>query len=266
MNTQLKTLEQRIDFAIQPDAAITSADVAALIEETETAIAKAEKERSIEHTLSLDQKAARQAIEDATFAAKRLRILLSKLQARYEEVYYRETVAAWLPEYEVLMRKRDALAEELREVYPNAVAKVADLFLRINGNDEELSRLHQARPPGVTLHLLSCELHARGLDGFGRDMPSLRTAVQLVDWDSGRQIWPPGRRSAQSALAAAVPVDNARFGANWAQDNERRAAAQRAEQQRLADFYARVTREQEERENAEARERFVASQRDISGL
>jgi hypothetical protein len=42
---------------------------------------------------------------------------------------------------------------------------------------------------------------------------------------------------------------------------QRRAAAQRAEQQRIADYYARTTKEQEDRENAEARERFVESQR-----
>jgi hypothetical protein len=44
-------------------------------------------------------------------------------------------------------------------------------------------------------------------------------------------------------------------------DNERHAAGQRAEQQRMADFYARLTQEQEERENAEARERFAEAQR-----
>jgi hypothetical protein len=44
------------------------------------------------------------------------------------------------------------------------------------------------------------------------------------------------------------------FSGDWMQDNERRAAGQRAEQQRMADFYARQTREQEDRENAEARE------------
>ena len=52
-----------------------------------------------------------------------------------------------------------------------------------------------------------------------------------------------------------------RFTADWAKDNERRAAAQQAEQQRMADFYARQTQQQEERENAEARERFAALQR-----
>jgi hypothetical protein len=58
-----------------------------------------------------------------------------------------------------------------------------------------------------------------------------------------------------------VPADNRRFTADWAKDNERRVAAQRVEQQRIADYYARATREQEERQNAEAREHFAASQR-----
>ncbi len=58
-----------------------------------------------------------------------------------------------------------------------------------------------------------------------------------------------------------MPGYDRRFTADWAQDNERRAAAQRAEQQRHADYLARTTREQEERENKEARERFAESQR-----
>src|SRR5271168_4361776 len=49
--------------------------------------------------------------------------------------------------------------------------------------------------------------------------------------------------------------------ANWANDYERRAAAQQAERQRMAQYYERLTEEQEDRENAEARERFAASQR-----
>jgi hypothetical protein len=44
-------------------------------------------------------------------------------------------------------------------------------------------------------------------------------------------------------------------------DNERHAAGQRAEQQRMADFYARLTQQQEERENVEARERAAALKR-----
>jgi hypothetical protein len=67
----------------------------------------------------------------------------------------------------------------------------------------------------------------------------------------------PGRTFA----ATAMPGHDRRFTADWAKDNERRAAAQRVEQQRHADYLARLTKEQEERENAEARERFAESQR-----
>ena len=41
-------------------------------------------------------------------------------------------------------------------------------------------------------------------------------------------------------------------------------AAQQVERQRMADYYARTTKEQEDRENAEARERFLAQQRQLS--
>jgi hypothetical protein len=47
-------------------------------------------------TLSLDPKAARQAIENATFAANRLRMLLSKLPARYQQTRHQEERTAWL--------------------------------------------------------------------------------------------------------------------------------------------------------------------------
>jgi hypothetical protein len=68
-----------------------------------------------------------------------------------------------------------------------------------------------------------------------------------------------------AAFVAAVPAyDNRRFSADWAKDNGQRAAVQRAEQQRVADYYARTTKEQEDRENAEARERFAARQRKYS--
>ena len=269
MIKQPPTLEERIDVALQPDAAVTSADLAALIDEVEADIAKADQGWAVDQKLSVDPKAARQAKLDATLAANRLRPLVPKLQARYQEVHYQEQTtawlaereAAWLAEHDALKQERDALAEELPEVYPDAARKIADLFVRIAANDKALAELHRARPAGVEQYLLSAELHARGLDSFSHNTPSLLTAVHLFDWDSGREIWPPPQPSMASAFAAVVPPhDSHRFSADWAKDNERRAAAQRAEQQRIADYYARATKEKEGRENAEARERFMAQQ------
>jgi hypothetical protein len=198
----------------------SSADIAALIEEAEAGIAEAEKEATVDRTLALDPKAARQVIADAAFAAVRLRMLWAKLQARYQEVHDQEQAKAWLAEYDVMKRKRDALAQEVREVYPDPVIKIVDLFVRITDNNEALSELHQARPPGVTEHLVSAELHARGLDRFTRDAPSLLTSVSLFDFDSGRQVWPPPRPPMAAAFAASMvpacdPADWVSFGVQF---------------------------------------------------
>ena len=113
--------------------------------------------------------------------------------------------------------------------------------------------------------LRSAELHARGLDSFTRDSPSLLGSVVLFDFETGRQVWPPPRPSAAAAFAAMnMRGPDHSFTADWAKDNERRAAAQRAEKQRMADYYARTTKEQEDRDNAEARERFLAQQQQLS--
>ena len=88
-----------------------------------------------------------------------------------------------------------------------------------------------------------------------RPQDAAHTAVHLFDWDGGREIWPPPRAPPNSMPPSYHP------GANWSKDNERRAAAQRAEEQRIANYYARQTQQQEERENAEARERFAEGQR-----
>jgi hypothetical protein len=103
---------------------------------------------------------------------------------------------------------------------------------------------------------------ARNLDGFDRERPSLLAEVHLLDWNSGRQVWPPRRPPMAAAFAASmVPAYDP---ADWANNYERRAAAQQAERQRMTDHYARLTKEQEDRENREARERFAASQRKSS--
>ena len=61
---------------------------------------------------------------------------------------------------------------------------------------------------------------------------------------------------ASAFAATAMAGCDRRFTADWVKDNERRAAAQRAEQKHMADYYARLTREQQERYYAEVRERL----------
>jgi hypothetical protein len=111
------TLDERINVALQPDAAVTSADLAALIEETETYIAKAHQ--GWNQRASLDPGAADQALM-TTLVANGLGLLLPELQGRYERVHEQEQAAAWLAEreaawlteHDALQRERDAVAEE----------------------------------------------------------------------------------------------------------------------------------------------------------
>jgi hypothetical protein len=59
---------------------------------------------------------------------------------------------------------RDALAEELREVYPEPARKIADLFVRIAANNKALDELN--RFAGRTRRLLSrrANVKDRGAD------------------------------------------------------------------------------------------------------
>jgi hypothetical protein len=99
MTQQPPTLEERVDVALQSDAAVRAVDLSALIEETKTNIAKADQLRTVDPRSSLDPRAERQSIIDAILAADRLRPLLPKLQARYEQVQKQEE-AAWLVKHE----------------------------------------------------------------------------------------------------------------------------------------------------------------------
>ena len=268
--TNQPPLEERVEVALQPDAAVTAIDLGALIEETKTHIAKADQLRTVDQTSSPDPRAARQLTIDAILAADRLRSLLPKLQARYEQVHEQEETAwwaqqeaAWLTEHDTLKRERDALAEELPEVYPDAASKIANLFGCIAINDKALAELHLHRPARVEQYLRSAEQHARGPERFNQN--SLLASVRLFDWDTGHQIWPLPQSSMASAFAATSMVAcDRRFSADWWKDNERRAARQQQERQRMADYYARMTKEQEDRQNAEAREAFLEQQKRLS--
>jgi hypothetical protein len=235
-------------------------------EETKSVIADAEKEQTVDPR-SADPRAARQAM-DAMVAVNRLGPLLLKLQTRYGEVHEQEEIATWraereatwLAEHDAWIAERDALAEELRDIYPEVARKITDLFERIVANDKALDQLNRARPNGVQRHLFSVELYARGLEGFSSNKPSLLTSVCLFDWDTGRQICPPQRPSMAAAFAATVPASGRRFSNDWWKDTENAAASERVRQQHMARYYTRTSEEQESRENAEARERFAAHQ------
>ena len=86
-----ENLERRIAAALA-DEAIASTAISELLEEMDTAIiaadesAEVERARAMDPALSPDPRKARAAMEDAQFAANRLRTLQPRLQKRLQHV------------------------------------------------------------------------------------------------------------------------------------------------------------------------------------
>jgi hypothetical protein len=253
------TLEREIVPALA-DADIKSSDLSALIERTEAAIPEADqaaetaRNMALDPALSPDPKTARAAMEEAAFTRDRLKTLLPRLQARYQEVQAQEYLAQWRADYEALKIERDALAAELREVYPEFEAKITDLFTRITANNAELSGLHQARPGGVALHLLSAELVARDLERFTIREPSIAQELKLPTFAPGQRLaWPPQSSLAVMVAMSMAPPYDPRFSADW-------AAALEADNVRRQQNEARWAEEEAARQ-AERKRQYEASLR-----
>jgi hypothetical protein len=125
------------------------------------------------------------------------------------------------------------------------VGRLTDLFGRIAAFDAKLSTLHQARPSGVHLHLAGAEQTARGLERFSRDTPSLLRAVTLLEFNSGKQVWPP-LAPLDASMFAPLP-DDPRHSADWWKFREQDAAHARAESQRVNDYYERQNKLREDK-------------------
>ena len=112
------TLEQRIATAFAATD-ITSDDIAGLVIEVDGAIlaadkaAEAEREKALDPIASPDATKARDAMLSGEFARDRLRTVLPRLQARYEEVTAAEYQVRWQADYEAVKAQHDALTKDM---------------------------------------------------------------------------------------------------------------------------------------------------------
>lgn len=232
------TLEKSIATALAGD--ITSSDLAVLIAETETAISEAdatahlERSKALDPALSPDATAARETMQAAEFARDRLHTVLPRLKDRHKQIAAQEDRTEWRAKYETLKVERDALAAELRELYPEFETKITDVFVRIAANDAELSRLHLVRPSGVSLHLLGAELTARGLECFTRSEPSIAATLKLPTFGAGERLaWPPPQPA--SFAPVLIGGDPRLYTDRWwepKQEQERAAAERMAREEK----------------------------------
>jgi len=237
-----KTLEQQIVKALTADDPPPTLDqLLTLISEVESAIIEAEnaaeiaREQFLDPIACPDANAGRAKLESTQFTSARLRTLLPRLQAKAREVEAEEDRQEWLIDFRALAEERNALAKELRETYPAAVATLVSLFARVADLDHRLSALHGSRPSGAKGTLLGAELVARDLDEFSRDTPSLTRELRLPDWqESNRLIWPPRELPASVLLAEAVAAvhDPRRYSSEWPEALREEKAKRIAEEQK----------------------------------
>lgn len=235
-------LEKTIVAALT-ESAMSSADLAALIKQTETAIeqadaiAQAARENCFDPVRSSDIKTARQQMEDAIFTVNRLRTLLPRLQRRCADVVAAEQHAAWLAEFTAAKATCDSLAAEFAEVYPRVIGQLVDLFGRIAAADKKAEAINSAGSEfdGELRRLQPVELIARGLEDFSQSQPPIVKNISLPEWSqSCRTAWPPPQVPLGVAMAQAMGLSHP--GADWAKklnaDNEaRRVIAEKREKE-----------------------------------
>ena len=196
-------LEGRIASALAVDE-ITSAALSVLLAEAYAAIievdaiAEEERVKAMDPALSPDPRKARAAMEDATFAANRLRTLQPRLQKHYEHIVLAERKAAWIEQYVAIKPEHEALVTELKETYSDCVTKMVDMLSRIRGFDARAKAVMQAKPypesgePDDGRHLLPVECAARGMRSLYPAQYTLDRGLILPDFTQlGKNAWPP---------------------------------------------------------------------------
>ena len=247
-------LERKLSSVLADDrATVTAQELRALMQEAEIGIvdvqeaARLAREAALDPLATSDPVEARAKSEDAALRAGRLHTLLTRLQRRYAEVAKAERLKEWQQQFNELRKQRDALADELAKVYPEAVSTLIDLFTRIAVFDQKLSALHEGRSAGVQLHLLGAELIAREMERFTRATPSLLQSVVLHDFNSGKRVWPPVVPRDMSMFDPERYADP-RASKDWWKFKEADAAHAKAESQRVADYYEKQNNERDEKE------------------
>jgi hypothetical protein len=271
MSKPAPTLEQKIAAALTA-ADITAADLAALIQQTEAAIttadktAEQERAKALDPALSPNPKAAREAMEDAEFARERLKVLLPRLQQRYGEVADAEYEKAWAEDARRVEAMRDAMADELRESYLAAVAKLVDVLSRIPAIDREVDRINGSAPSGISDRLLKVEQKARGVNHFGvsgawqpNGLLALATDLKLPkfedDGNSYQYAWPPRQPTMAEQMIFAVPSSPVGVWHEWLAERDRRALEENRRQIAEAEQRQREFEERQRKELESAKER-----------
>ena len=259
-------LEQRVAGALSENAAITSATLATLFGEVESAITEAEQSAEAAHTRALDPtvedaEAARQHRDDCGFRLERLKAALPPLQQRYSEVRLGERKAEWRQDLAEVKIKRDATAAKLQAIY-ELTEQLIPVLQEAKQVDQEVARINRTAPNGEHDRLLTVECAARHVNGVPAEFSLMN--IKLPAFHAvGQWLWPPPSPSID--VRQIVPVKLMTHpGDHWFEASKQRGEERQQEAKRVADYYRRQTREREDRDNAEARARAAQARRQAS--
>jgi len=255
---QPDSLEQRVLAGLNNANNIGSEELSELMAETETAIANAEATATAMRLKAQDvlaaptprdaQDAMREA-EAATLARDRLTGILPQLQLRYTAVIKTERHARWLGFYETAAAEREKLAQEFDATSARVKAELGSLNARLKECNNKCAHVNHVAREIDECHEL--------------EMLPLFAAVRTIDVDANSSQ--PDWRSANNFAASYAqsmsppPYDPARWADPEVQAQRRVEAEKR--QREIGEYYQCQTEQQEDRINAEERERFTASRR-----
>ena len=198
--TPRRELADRIAEAFNDGA--TAAAVSDLIEEAEAAAhvanesAERSRSRAFDPTLTMREVAeVRREMEDAAFNRDRLQAAMLRLKERHDELRIKEENDRRRATYKQAKAERDALAQELRDLYPRFAEQLADLLVRIERNNQTVEHTNTMLPKDAE-PLLLAELTARKMAGWaqdGIDAPRLTSSVRLPAFERTPHapwLWP----------------------------------------------------------------------------
>jgi hypothetical protein len=243
------SLEQKIAACLGDEKAVSD-EVEALRYAVEGELPHAQQAVEQARQRSLDpltnKEEALRAVQLAELTVQRLQHALPLLEQKHRQCLSEEYHSLWVSRHFAARQQRDQQSEKfgrLRELQAEMLA----ILQETAEVDKLVDAANSDGPANEPRRLLSVELHARGLENYTRDNPSLIKSMVLLDFDSGKQVWPPPQTSVAAAYASGSTDFRKHpdeFGPNWfvARDAEE---ARLRRQQQAEEASEQVRREQE---------------------
>jgi hypothetical protein len=217
--TELTALEQ-VAVRTLNDSSTMASQFYELASRVESAIATAEQVAADARTTAFDPErspdpsAALAAMTGADFEAKRISVLLPRLQIAADRRRVVEEHDRWVRDYETLSEKVKTAAIRYRE-YPELARRLVDLVAEDAALTKQISELNSRCPAGEPRRLRTPEMIARNLTEFPTHKPSIATGLVVPSFErSADNLWPPPQQYIDPVLFAPAPYDP-RYSAEW---------------------------------------------------